>query len=309
MKKISLWACGILLSPWMAWAVQPGTWSQHKSNGIDYWLYVPRSVAGGPARLMLNMHGCGSTAKEYKELGNWEPAAERHRMVVAVPQVPDASEIPLCWDSLGRDMIQLQKHTNALVGMIEDIASRPGLRVRRNEIFASGHSAGATQAMVLACTRPDLISGVGLSAGLVIGASYREIFRPLTSSESAAAFCRRLAGPRAGHFANQTAVVLSADLDWIVNARHSELAVGALKEIYGAHQERGLNISSLPGTRNEGDGMEILDGAGRTRISYIVHYGLGHAWPAGNPHPPRPSKFIRSDSLNLPMYLGTFFSR
>ena len=305
MKKIFL----LLATAFAALNVHAG-WSLNQINGgLKYWLYTPSNIGAGPARLMINLHGCGSTADDYKALGNWEPAAEKYRMVVAVPYVPENSVVMKCWDSLSPDIISQGSHVAKLTNLVLALEARADLKIDRNQVFASGHSSGATQVMALACTRPDLIRGVGTSAGLLLGSSFRELFQVRTSASSSERYCLSLAGNRAGFFRLQRAVILSSDLDWVVNAEHSARAATAMAHIYGATEQKSVNMASLPGVRKAGEGVQLSDASGRARVLYLVNDGLGHHWPSGQVNPPARGKFINPDSLNLPLILADFFTR
>ena len=112
---ILLWAA-LLLSSSPATAA----WRRLPSAGLEYWIYTPAKA--GPARsLVLNLHGCTQTAQDFKERGNWEATAEKHNLVVAIPDVPNGGVVLGCWDYYGADHRESNRHNGALIALTEKL--------------------------------------------------------------------------------------------------------------------------------------------------------------------------------------------
>ena len=285
-----------------------GGWQKNEAAGMSFWLYVPRSAAGSSPSLVLQLHGCFSSADKYKEFANWPAAAERHRLVIAIPQLPEETEINGCWDAIsGR--YETTRHTALLAGLVDALKAEPALAIDAGAVYAAGLSAGATQSMLLGCARPDLFAGVALAAGPMLSSPVGEVFNPGTSAEDVARACVRVAGDRAALLQSLKISIIVGDSDWLVNPVHSQRTFAAMKSILQATRDQSFDLNSLPGARRDGTGTIAFDSAGRARVSYIVQNGLGHAWPAGygKSQPGNPSSF-NGNSIDYPLYLGAFFS-
>lgn len=319
---IALGASSSLLTPAHARGFSPG-WIKSETAGVSYWMYRPDSLKdGGPSSLMLNLHGCKQTADVLKNLANWEGAAEKHKMTVVIPFVPNGGVVLGCWDYYGRDHTEENKYNKPLIDLTLDLIRDSDLAVDRDRVFVSGLSSGASQAMVLGCLRPDLFRGIGFAAGPVVGSELSEVSRPKISADEAARVCAELAGARIGEFNRQRFSIIFDSYDPAVNASHAETTLKAVTQLYGGNmREIPLDLSRCQGPNKRGWGTLYRDSADQPRISYIQNSGLGHAWPAGSGRPlnlwpqstylPSFSKrtFVNPDSLNYPMILSHFLDR
>ena len=301
-------------------------WTKTRTANVDYWMYRPGSLKDAPdSSLMLNLHGCKQTADLLKDLANWEAAAEKFKMTVVIPFVPNGGVVLGCWDYYGRDQTEDNKFNRPLIELTEELLRTKELAISPDRVFVSGLSSGATQAMILGCLRPDLFRGVGTAAGPIIGSELSEVYRPKITSHQAALFCESLAGSRRDAFARQRFSIIFDAHDPTVNAAHSVASLEAVTELYGGGlTETKLDLNKCQGANKQGYGSIYHDASG-ARILYLQNTKLGHAWPsgAGTPLPSWPQStflsslpklpgqrtFINPDSLNYPMILGRFFHR
>jgi poly(3-hydroxybutyrate) depolymerase len=279
-------------------------WQKRAAASLDYWVYTPAKESG-PRGLMLNLHGCTQHAGDFKERGNWESAAERYNMVVAIPDVPNGGVVLGCWDYYGADHDAANRHNGPLISFTESLLGDASLGLDRSRVYVAGLSSGAGQAMLLGCLRPDLFRGVGLVGSPAIGTGQYDTAFPQIGADRVEGLCRSLAGGRS--FAGQRTSVVYADQDFIVSPRHSALISAALAAIYGARPAESFDVSSLEGTGTGGRGEIFRDQAGVARLSVISANGLGHAWPAGSGYGIT-QKYINPNSLNYSEYLGAFFT-
>lgn len=312
MRLLSIFAF-LIVAPLTTQAITwvPGAWHKNQTkDGLEYWLYVPKSLAKKPTNgLVLQLHGCFSKAEAYKDGSNWPLAAETYRMVVAIPQSPRGSAIPGCWDAVS-SKYETSRHTQFLAALIRELINERSLRIDPKAVFAAGLSAGATQSVLLACKHPDLIAGFGAVAGPMLGSKPGEVYKPKTTASDVARNCLRLAGDKASWLRTQKASIFVSDIDWVVNPVHSERTYAAFKTIYDVKDERQLDLSLLPGRRKDGSGIEVTDSKNRVRISYIIQEDLGHAWPTGaETSVDADDSHFNGDTINYPLYLGQFFSR
>lgn len=307
MKALLTAALALLVAALSAQAGGPGHWQRRSYQGMSYWLYTPAS-AGSANALMLNLHGCGQTADDLKELGNWESAAEKHQMIVAIPDVPNGGVFLGCWNYFGRNHTQTNNDNGPLLGLTQSLLDNAALRVDGNQIYASGLSSGATQALLLGCLRPDLFSGLASNSGPAIGSDVGEISSPTTTAAQAAHYCKQLAGDKASYFARQKTVVIRGDEDLIVNPEHAAINSHAMASLYGASGQTKLDPTALPGSNTAGGGALFSDASGIARVAVIINNGLQHNWAAGNNRDGQPTRSVNPKSVDLPEFLGTFFA-
>ena len=285
-------------------------WRHLETAGVKYWLYVPKS-AGLSNAFMLNLHGCQQQAVDLQRFGNWKDAAEKYRMLVAIPEVPDGGvgigDIKLgCWDTYGKDQGNFKKHSPKLIALTQALIANTKLRIDRSRIFVSGLSSGATQSLVLGCLRPDIFSGVGVNSATAAGSEVIEaLSTPSITPAEIKSFCFSLAGNRAPAFARQKISFLHGDLDFIVNPDHVVYNTSAFTYLYKTPTRKPLNRSVLLGPNRHVEGHIYYDSKGRERISLIFNTGLGHNWASGSYYD-NGGNFINSNSINYPDYLVQF---
>lgn len=279
-------------------------WRRLPSASLEYWIYVPAKRSAPPA-LMVNLHGCTQRAQDFKERGNWEAAADKYNMVVAIPDVPNGGVVLGCWDYYGANHTVDNRHNGAVLSFVEGLLADKELNLDRKNVYVAGLSSGAGEAMVLACLRPDLFRGVGLVGSPALGTGQQDIARPNIGAGEVAENCRRLANGKS--FAGQRTSIVHGDQDFVVNPLHSALIAEAFAGIYGAAPAERIDVNRLEGTGAGGSGELYRDAAGTARLSLISATGLGHAWPAGSGQG-FAMKYINPQSLNYPAYLGAFFS-
>ncbi|MGZ3651368.1 MAG: extracellular catalytic domain type 1 short-chain-length polyhydroxyalkanoate depolymerase [Bdellovibrionota bacterium] len=284
-----------------------GNWQRQTFSGMSYWLYTPSS-AGNSNALMINLHGCGQHADDLKTLGNWESAAEKYQMVVAIPDVPNGGVVLGCWNYYGRNHTATNNDNGVLLGLTQNLMQNSSLHIDKNRVYASGLSAGATEAVILGCLRPDLFSGVASNSGPALGSDMNEISNPHTTAAQVAQYCKQLAGNRSSYLATQKAVIIRGDQDFLVNIQHATANANGLAQVYGASAQRGFDLKGLKGSNLEGSGTNFSDASGTARVSLIINNGLQHNWAAGNQKGGQPKNYVNPNSVDLPEYLGEFFS-
>jgi poly(3-hydroxybutyrate) depolymerase len=280
-------------------------WQRTPTAGLESWIYTPAAKATGARSLVVTLHGCTQHAQDFKERGNWEAAAEKNNIVVAIPDVPNGGVVLGCWDYYGRDHTVSNRHNGALIEFTEALVAQKDLKIDPRRVSVAGLSSGAGQAMLLGCLRPDLYSGVGLVGSPAIGTGQYDISRPAIGSQAVEELCTSLASGRS--FAEQRTSVVHADQDFIVNPQHSELITEALAHLYGVKDAEPFDVSRLEGMGNPGEGMLYRDASGKPRLSVIRATGLGHAWPAGSGFG-FAMKYINPNSFNYPAYLAGFLA-
>lgn len=137
----------------------------HQGVARAYRLYVPSTIpAGGPASLVLVLHGLSGTPSGMQSVTGLDHVAHANRFVVAYPYGLDRSwNAGTCCGTSSRRKVD---DVGFLAAVIERIRSER----RIDRVFVTGFSNGGMMAMRLACSRPDLVTAVAaVQATLVHG--------------------------------------------------------------------------------------------------------------------------------------------
>lgn len=290
-------------------AAGPGqsSWQQATIAGMGTRLYVPAGAAPANGRgLMVVLHGCSQQNSAIGDNGNWGATADRYQWVVAAPNAPGGGVIAGCWDYYGSGHTRGNKFNDDVLALVQDLLSRADLAIDPDQVYVSGLSSGAGQAMVLGCLAPDVFAGVGLNAGPTIGTSSGQISRVATSQSAAVSLCRRFAGSNASHFATQLTSVVHGDNDFTVAVGYNDLNARVMADIYGASSASTFSTSNLPGANPAGSGFQFDDAQG-PRVRRIENTGLGHNWPSGAGGS-LPAPFVSANSIDYPEELASFFT-
>lgn len=131
--------------------------------------YVPPQIPAG-APLVVVLHGCLQTARDYDEGSGWSLLAKRHGFALIFAEQSRANNPNRCFN-------WFQPH-DARRGSGEALSIRQMVtRMRRTHridparIFITGLSAGGAMASVMLATYPEVFVGGGIIAGLPYGAA------------------------------------------------------------------------------------------------------------------------------------------
>ena len=131
--------------------------------------YVPPQLPNS-APLVVVLHGCLQTARDYDEGSGWSLLARRHGFALVYAEQSRANNPNRCFN-------WFQPH-DARRGSGEALSIRQMVtRMRRTHsidparIFITGLSAGGAMASVMLATYPEVFAGGGIIAGLPFGAA------------------------------------------------------------------------------------------------------------------------------------------
>jgi poly(3-hydroxybutyrate) depolymerase len=146
---------------------------------MDYvHIYVPTTVPTVEGkRALMNLHGCIQSADDLKNGNDWESAADRFGMVVAIPDVPGNGAADVrrdvlvrqCWDYYSANHTRNNRFNDNILELVDDLLGRVALDIDPRQVFISGLSSGAGETMVMACLAPDVFAGIGINAGPTVG--------------------------------------------------------------------------------------------------------------------------------------------
>jgi poly(hydroxyalkanoate) depolymerase family esterase len=132
-------------------------------GGYSAVAYTPASLdPSRPAPLVVMLHGCSTTAETMETATELDAEAERGRFVVLYA---DGSGTPgRCW-RFGSDTTRGSGDATAIAGMVRDAIHRHAPGIDRSRVYVTGMSSGASMAIVLGATYPDLFAAVAINAG------------------------------------------------------------------------------------------------------------------------------------------------
>ena len=242
-------------------------WRSHSgSEGTRrYRLYVPARPPKGERPLLVMLHGCTQGADDFARGTRVLEAAERHGMLVALPEQDRSANAMACWNWFEPAHQTAERGEPAiLLAIIRNVAARHD--VDRGRVFVAGLSAGGAMAAVLGATAPDLFAGIGVHSGLPYRAAsdLSSAMRAMRSGPS-----RRTAAPVRSDAPRL--FVAHGTADGTVSPRNADALVRAAGG-GDTHSERQGRV-----------GITRIVRDGRTTVEDWRIAGLGHAWSGGAP--------------------------
>jgi poly(hydroxyalkanoate) depolymerase family esterase len=186
----------------------------------EYEVYRP--PGGGQDRpLVVYLHGCTETAGEAADATGYAELAARERFVVVFPEQELEANSARCWNWF-RDSDQSRDAGEAAIiaGITRTVLSEEGSDARR--VYVGGLSAGASTAVVMGATYPDLFAAVAVIAGC----EFRGLPCILSPSTLAPEISARYAYEAMGARARPVpAFVVQGDSDRVVPPANADLVV------------------------------------------------------------------------------------
>lgn len=238
----------------------------------SYKLYVP-AVAGGaqaPLPLLVMLHGCGQTSKDFARGTGMNALAEEFGFLVLYPsQALDAHHYR-CWNWYRRGDQKRGAGEPALLANMtcQVIADR---NVDPAKVYIAGLSAGAAAALILATEYPDVFAAVGVHSGLPLGAAHDSASVPRAMQSG---------NPGQRHEVQMPTIIFHGDSDKVINPRNGRFIALRTLEPYGyldRTEKRGRVVGGREFTRTV-----HRVGRGRPNIEQWVVHGSGHAWSGGH---------------------------
>jgi poly(hydroxyalkanoate) depolymerase family esterase len=153
-------------------------WQQYlysDANGRhSYFVYTPKSYqTASPIPLLVMLHGCTQTAEDFAAGTSMNLLAEQYGFVVLYPQQTRAANLKRCWNWFLPENQQRGRGEPArIVGMINDWRRNTSRwTIDPARIYVAGLSAGASMAVILGATYPDLFAAIGVHSGLAYQAA------------------------------------------------------------------------------------------------------------------------------------------
>ncbi len=264
----------------------PGDWIAGVALGPAgaraYHLYrPPGAVPGERLPLLLMLHGCGQTGRDFAVSTRMNRLAARERFLVLYPEQDRLANAQGCWNWFDRRSGKADAEAATLMLAVDQVCTLYGADADR--VAVAGLSAGAGMAALMATRYPVRFKAVAMHSGVApgaarspataLGAMRGEHVPPMPVTAVGKAM-----GAAAVFATLPPLLLLHGDADIVVapsNAMHSA-AVWATAT--GAHP--GPSRMQRRGQRHP---MRVTEyrRKGRTTVMLCEIEGLGHAWSGG----------------------------
>jgi len=256
----------------------PGEWIGGMAAGPGgvraFRVYRPPGMQPGERLpLLVMLHGCGQTARDFAIATRMNRLAARERFVVLYPEQDRLANPQGCWNWFELRSGQALAEAATLMSAIDQVCLVHG--ADRGRVAVAGLSAGASMAALMALAAPERFVAVAMHSGVAPGAA--------RSRHSALA---AMAGRRAPSLEASPAVplppllVLQGDADLVVASVNAQRAAQAWAEAGGAQ-------AGPPQPRQRGQRLPMrvteYRRRGRVQVVQVNIARLGHAWSGGAP--------------------------
>lgn len=238
----------------------------------SYKLYVP--VAANTAKtqlpLLVMLHGCGQSSKDFARGTGMNTLAEEFGFLVLYPEQARDAHHYRCWNWYRRgDQTRGAGEPALLADMTRKVIADWNADPAR--VYVAGLSAGAAAALILATEYPDIFAAVGVHSGLATGAAHDPASAPRAMQHG---------NPGERHDAQMPTIIFHGDADKVINPRNSRfIAIRALEPF--APLDRTEKKGRVHGGREFSRTVHRV-GRGRPYIEQWVVHGSGHAWSGGH---------------------------
>ena len=258
-------------------AAAAGTFTNGRHDGRAYALYVS-STPAADAPLVVGLHGCWQTPEDFALGTRLNLAAEPRGLVVLYPAQGRRDNPYRCWNWFNvADQAGRCGEVAAILAMARRVQDERGMRDRR--LIVIGFSAGAFMAVNLACVAPQVVTGIGVTAGgpYRCGTSSGEAMQCMRGAAGdpgvSADRCLAAAGVRA---LSLRASVWHGGADAVVNVAN----LSALEVMLA----RALGTAGAVADTVDGAVRSLhRDRRGSPRLETWLVRAMGHAWSGGDP--------------------------
>jgi poly(hydroxyalkanoate) depolymerase family esterase len=281
--------------------VGPGSFTAHEfrnhAGARSYKLFMPTTIANTPVPLFVMLHGCTQSADDFAAGTQMNRLAEEHGFLVVYPEQASNANGSKCWNWFkSQDQLRNGGEPSLIAGITREVAERHAVDPRR--IYVAGLSAGASMAVILGETYPELYAAVGAHSGLPYAAAH-----DMPSAFAAMAGGRggkpdgpmrpglmnlpgsaAVSGKKTTHFV--PTIVFHGDQDHTVRPGNgAEIIEQAVNALAGEASSKALAPRMQTGVSPLGRAYSRTvyeDETGQPRVESWVLHGAGHAWSGGH---------------------------
>ncbi|WP_395316931.1 alpha/beta hydrolase family esterase [Variovorax sp. UC74_104] len=251
-----------------------------------YHLFRPAGLQLAPGErlpLMVMLHGCGQTGRDFAASTRMNALAVRQRFLVLYPEQDRIAHPQGCWNWYERRSGKADAEAATLMAAVDQACML--YPVDRDRVALAGLSAGASMAALLATRYPNRFRAVVMHSGVApgaakspataLGAMRGEHVPPMPTTAVGKAM-----GAAAVFTTLPPMLVLHGDADAVVAPSNAVSSAAVWATAVGARP--GLTREVQRGKRRA---MRVTDfrRKGRTLVTLCEIAGLGHSWSGGAP--------------------------
>jgi poly(hydroxyalkanoate) depolymerase family esterase len=236
-----------------------------------YKLFIPSSFDGGPAPLIVMLHGCTQSPDDFAVGTRMNAQAETRGFLVVYPGQTSSANPQRCWNWFAADdQRRGAGEPGIIAGIVQAVAAQHAVDTSR--VFVAGLSAGAAAATTLGALYPDVFAAVGVHSGLPSGAA-RDLGSALAAMQGGAV------GTTLDDASGLPTIVFHGDRDAMVNPVNGDHVVAQ------AHGKAKLAERVETGSTNGRSftRRQRTDAKDRVVLEQWVVHGGGHTWFGGDP--------------------------
>ena len=268
----------------------------------DFKLYVPSTYLGDAMPLIVMLHGCKQGPDDFAVGTRMNAMAERHGFLVAYPCQTYRSNGANCWNWYeAGEQRRGGQEPSLIAGIVTAIGRR--WAVQHDRVFVAGLSAGASMAVIMGQTYPELFAGVAAHSGLPRGAAQdmRGAFAAMRGGCSAKG---RLPYARTGKPVRT--LVLHGDADRTVEVVNG---CAITRQVVAAFRQAKRPLlareTSAAATSAATSITDYVQASGRVMVRECIVPGGSHAWFGGSPE----GSFTDAAALDASAEVVRFFLR
>lgn len=269
----------------------PGDWLAGVAIGPGgarrYHLYRPPDLQSGVRLpLLVMLHGCGQTGRDFALSTRMNLLAARERFLVLYPEQDRLANPQGCWNWYDRRFGKADAEAATLMAAVDQVCMF--YPADRDRIAVAGLSAGASMAALLATRYPLRFKAVAMHSGVAPGAAKSPAtalgaMRGRRAPPMLATAAGKALGAAAAFTTLPPLLLLHGDADIVVSASNA----GTTATVWA------MATAAMPGEprklkRGKRHAMRVTayKHQGRTLVSLCEVEGLGHAWSGGAPRLP-----------------------
>lgn len=247
-----------------------------------YHLYRPPSLPlGEKVPLMVMLHGCGQTGRDFAISTRMNQLAARERFMVLYPEQDRLANPQGCWNWYDRRSGKADAEAATLMVAVDQVQML--YPIDRERVAVAGLSAGASMAALLATRYPARFKAVAMHSGVAPGAAKSPAtalgaMRGQHVPPMPATAVGKAMGAAAAFTTLPALLVLHGDGDKVVSASNAVSSAAVWAVANGA--KPGVSRVRQRGKRHA---MRVTNYVrrGRTVVTLCEIASLGHAWSGG----------------------------
>lgn len=249
-----------------------------------YHLYRPPALALEPGEklpLVVMLHGCGQTGRDFAVSTRMNRIADRERFLVLYPEQDRLANAQGCWNWYDRRSGKADAEAATLMAAVDQVLLL--YPADRERVAVAGLSAGASMAALLGTRYPARFKAIAMHSGVAPGAARSPAtalgaMRGQHVPPMPATAVGKAMGAAAVFTTLPPLLVLHGDADSVVSASNAGSTATVWAVATGAKPGAARLLQ-----RGKRHPMRITDYTrrGRTAVTLCEIAGLGHAWSGG----------------------------